>query len=110
MHVRVKEIVVGFALLIVALPLWAAHMDKQTWTVLHPSMIGTQQLKPGAYELKADEGKNDLTVIQDGKVIADVPGHWVQLPAKALQSEVSIDGNAVTQVQFEGRTAAFQLH
>ena len=108
MYPRVKQYVAAFIFLAVALPLWA-RTDKESFPFDRPAEIGSKQLKPGEYELKADEGKNELTVVQNGKVIADVPGRWVQLPKKAENSEVMLDADHIVQVEFDGRTQAFQL-
>ena len=72
--------------------------------------IGTTQIQPGQYELKAEEGKSELQVLQKNKVIATVPVHWTTLPAKAQSSEIQTDGNKVTEVEFGGRAEAAQIN
>jgi hypothetical protein len=97
-----------FVFVAVASPLWA-RTDKQLFSLDHSAVIGSTQLKPGAYELMANEGKKDLMVVQNGKIITDVPGSWVQLPKKAEYSEVVLNGDRITQIEFDGRAQAFQL-
>jgi hypothetical protein len=71
--------------------------------------IGTTQVKPGQYELRAEEGKSEVQVLQHNKVIATVPVHWTTLPAKSRDSQITTDGGKVTQVQFAGRNEAAQI-
>jgi hypothetical protein len=72
--------------------------------------IGGTQIQPGQYQLKAEEGKAELQVVAKGKVVATVPCHWTELSAKPSDSQVSTDGDKVTQVQFGGRTSAIQIN
>jgi hypothetical protein len=67
------------------------------------------QVKPGQYELKAEEGKMELKVLEKNKVIATVPVHWTTLPSKPRSSEIQTDGSKVTGVKFGGQTAAIQV-
>jgi len=71
--------------------------------------IGTTQVKPGQYELRAEEGKSELQLLQHNKVIATVPVHWTTLPTKPRDSQIATDSGKVTQVQFAGRTEAAQI-
>jgi hypothetical protein len=67
------------------------------------------QVQPGQYELRAEEGKSELQVLQKNKVIATVPIQWTKLPAKARSSEIITDGSKVTEVEFGGRAEAAQI-
>jgi hypothetical protein len=71
--------------------------------------IGSMQVQPGQYELRAEEGKSELQVLQKNKVIATVPIQWTKLPAKARSSEIITDGSKVTEVEFGGRAEAAQI-
>jgi hypothetical protein len=108
MNIRMKHLVGPFIFLIAALPLWA-RTDKEAMTLAQPAVIGTQQLQPGVYDLKADEGKNEIAVSQQGKLIAQIPGRWVQLPQKASQSEVIMKDRTITNIQFDGRPEQFEV-
>ena len=74
MRRKFKYFLGSLALLAMALPLWARtdqmmlHLDKTT-------MVGMTQLAPGDYQVKADEAKKDLKVLQNNSVVADVQGH-----------------------------------
>ncbi|MGH9772527.1 MAG: hypothetical protein ACRD4Q_12655 [Candidatus Acidiferrales bacterium] len=101
----------GLAILLLALPGWArpSRTDTAQWDILQSATIGNTQLKPGNYQLKAQETANTLDVVRDGKVVAQAPCHWIQLPKKAQDTEVVMNKNQVVQVQFEGKTEAIQL-
>ena len=71
--------------------------------------IGSMQVQPGQYELKAEEGKSELQVIAKNKVIATVPIQWTKLPTKARTSEIITDGSKVTEVEFGGSAEAAQI-
>jgi hypothetical protein len=71
--------------------------------------IGSMQVQPGQYELKAEEGKSELQVIAKNKVIATVPIQWTKLPSKSRSSEIVTDGSKVTEVEFGGSAEAAQI-
>jgi hypothetical protein len=104
-----KKSFVALALSISALPRWAAHTFSTDWSPETPITIASTQIKPGDYELKAEEGKSELQVLQKNKVIATVPIQWTKLPTKARASEIVADGTKVTEVEFEGRIEAAQI-
>jgi len=104
-----RKSLVSFAVLLAAFPVSAAHMYTITWTVSQPTTIGTMEIKPGDYELRVEEGQSQLEVVSHGKMVAQVPCHWIQLPSKAVVSEVEVDSNKVTGVEFGGKTAALDF-
>jgi hypothetical protein len=65
--------------------------------------IGTAQVKPGNYRLKADEDLGDLQVIRGRKITATIPCYWTDLPKKPANTEIKVNDNRVTEVQFKGR-------
>lgn len=69
-------------------------------------MIGGTEIKPGDYVLRVDDGGTHVDVLGRGKVVAQVPCQWTQLPGKAQASEVDVDGNKVTQIKIGGKTSA----
>ena len=85
-------------------------MDSVDWEPTSSVTIGTTQIQPGDYQLRAEEGKSELQVIGKGKVVATIPCQWIQLPTKAQSSEIVTNGDKVTQVQFGGHTAAIQIN
>jgi len=104
-----RKSLVSCAVLLAAFPVLAAHMYTITWTVSQPTTIGTMEIKPGDYELRVEEGQSQLEVVSHGKMVAQVPCHWIQLPSKAAASEVEVDSNKVTGVEFGGKTAALDF-
>ena len=105
-----KKSFVTLAFSLAALPLWAAHTYSTDWSPTQPIAIGTTQIQPGQYELKAEEGKSELQVLKGNKVIATVPIHWTTLPAKPRSSEIQTDGSKVTGVEFGGHAEAIQIN
>ena len=103
-----KYLVVAGTLAIFSLPA-LARTDMLSWQVNQPVTIGTTQLKPGNYQLKAEEGQSELQVKENGRMVATIPVHWVQLPSKANSSEVDTDSGKVTEIHFSGTTAAIQF-
>ena len=108
-RIRASSFLVAVAGLALATSAWAAHLDTTTFTATQPTTFGTKTLDPGDYELRAQESGNQLEVLRDGKVVAQVPVRWVTLPQKSSDSEVTTNNNVVQQVQFSGRTEAVQL-
>jgi len=104
-----RKAICSFTLLIAALPVWAARAYTVEWSVSEPTTIGNMEIKPGTYELRAVEGQSQLEVMSNGKMVAEVPCHWIQLPSKAAADEVEVDSNKVTSVEFAGKTAALDF-
>ncbi len=101
------------ATLILTAPAWSAstpsHKDSTAFDVAQAATIGDTHLQPGHYTFEANEDQSRLNVIKDGKVIATVPCHWVQLKKKPSSSEVLSNKNQVNEIKFEGRTQAAQV-
>jgi hypothetical protein len=110
MRFNKKAYFAAFAFSLFTLPVLAAHTDSIPFETTQSTTIGTTQLNPGNYELRAEEGQSELQVIRDGKVIATVPCQWTQLTNKAADSEVISSNNQVTGVQFAGRTESVQFN
>jgi len=71
--------------------------------------IGGNILNPGTYNIRGDESSNKLEFEKDGKVVAQVACHWMQLDTRSPADEVIMNNDAVQQIRFEGRTAAAQI-
>lgn len=99
-----------FAGLLLAMPIWAAHVNSVSWNVSQPTMIGGTQVKPGDYLIRVDDGGTQLDILSRGKVVAQVPCQWTQLSQKAQASEVDVDNGQVTQVKFGGKTSAVSFN
>jgi hypothetical protein len=104
----------GIFAILLTTPLWArpnsSHIDKAQWTPAQQSKIGDKDFTPGSYQLTAAEAGTEMDVLKAGKMVAQIPCHWIQLPQKAHDNAIFMDtNNNVTQVQFEGRTEAVQI-
>jgi hypothetical protein len=110
MKVRRKSYIAAIAMLGLSLPIWARtesaplHVD-QTVT------IGNQQLGPGDYNLKANDGDSQIRVVRndDGKTIATVRCQWIDLSRKASQTEVELKQNQIVQIDFGGKAKAVEI-
>ncbi len=110
MSIRVSRfIVTASALAALAFPSWAAHRDTARLTTKETTTIGSKTLTPGDYELRAEEGSQQLQILRDGKVIAEVPIHWYQLSSKPAETEVISNQNSVQEVHFAGHVDAVKV-
>ncbi len=113
MHKNWKGFVLAAAMVALALPIWAKpkadRTDKADWSPVEPVTVGQTQLQPGDYTIKAEESGKMFQVMREGKVVAEAPCHWVELPKKAANTEVDTNGNKMVQIEFAGRTEALQI-
>jgi hypothetical protein len=111
MDLRTKTCLTAVAVLALSLPIWA-HTDSAQLVIDHPVTIGTQQLAPGTYDLKANDAQNQINVVRtdNGKTIASVPCEWVQLAQKPRQTEVLFDADRVVEIDFAGQTKGVAFH
>jgi len=90
-----------------ALPLWAHTVPVR---ISQPTTIQGTQLEPGTYQIKVPQDGTQMKVVNsDGKVIAQVPCHWVNLRQKADNTEVVFQKNKITEVEFGGKTQAVKI-
>jgi len=101
------------AMVVFTAPVWAAstssHKDSTSIDIGQATTVGNTQLQPGHYTFEAKEDQTQLNVLQNGKVIATVPCHWVQLQRKANTSEILSNKNQVNEIRFGGRTEAVRV-
>ena len=50
-------------------------VDKKMITLVDELMVNGTLVKPGDYEVKFDEGTNELSILKNGKVVAKTPAH-----------------------------------
>lgn len=108
MRFRILQCFTILAVLAMAVPLWARSKSAELH-LTDPATIGTTQLQPGAYTLKVDDGGTQVSVVRQGKVIAEVPCHWVQLSAKPKTTEIDLTENQITEIEFGGDLQAAQF-
>jgi hypothetical protein len=75
--------------------------------VVKDTTIAGKQVKAGRYDVKANE--STLTLSRDGKVVAQAPITWKDEPSKATYSAIVVDGGAVKEVHFNGKTRFAEL-
>jgi hypothetical protein len=107
MDLRTKTSLTVVAALALSLPIWA-RTDSAQLVIDHPVTIGTQQLEPGSYNVKANDGENQISIVRadSGKTVASVPCEWVQLAQKPRQTEVLFNADRVVEIDFSGKTKA----
>jgi hypothetical protein len=110
MQIRAKHYWIGLAVFMLAAPVWA-HTDTAKLTVADAATIGGTQLKPGDYNLEVKDNQKQLKVVDpdSGKTVAEVPCQWIQLQHKPNTTQVVMDDNRVTEVDFGGKTQAVQI-
>jgi hypothetical protein len=110
MSISKKSYLAAIAILGLSLPLWA-RTNSVPLEVDHTLTIGTQQLAPGQYSLKANDGDNQLRIVRsdNGKTVATVPVQWIDLSQKARQSEVLMREDRIVQIDFDGKTKAIEI-
>jgi hypothetical protein len=113
MRLTTKQYLGALAILFLAVPIWARSENARSYTAQwfnsQAMTIGNTQISPGDYSLKARQDENMLNIMRDGKVVAQVPCHWIQLPKKAEDTEVTSNKSQIVQVQFAGTTEAIKV-
>jgi hypothetical protein len=80
----------------------AKHEIKTTFTLPSAVMVGTQQLKPGVYDVIAKD--TQVTFRKDGKTVAQANVQWKDNSTKVPATSVVLDGNQLKEVRFGGKT------
>ena len=62
--------------------------EKRTVTFPSDVMVNGTLVKAGDYEVKFDDGSNELTILKDGKVKAKVPAHVESRSDKAKDTAI----------------------
>jgi hypothetical protein len=72
-----------------------------TMDVLNAVSVNGKQLKPGTYDVTADDSK--VTLAQHGKVLAEAPVQWKDENSKPRYSNIVTSGDQVTEIHFGGK-------
>jgi hypothetical protein len=64
--------------------------------------VGGKTLQVGDYDLLISGNQAKFT--SNGKVVAEVPCTWKTLETKPAYDQVLINGGAVTEIEFQGKT------
>jgi hypothetical protein len=107
-RLRLRFITALFAVAI-ALPVWSTAADSlhKTVHIGSAATVAGKALGEGDYDLMVNGNQAKFTI--KGKVVAEVPCTWKNLPAKAEHDIVMIDAGALTEVQFQGKTQAIDF-
>jgi hypothetical protein len=112
---RMKSLLSIVAALALAMPIVArANEGKNSKSTARASMellnaanIGGKQVKAGTYDVKA--GESTLTLIHNGKVVAEAPIEWKDESSKSKYSSIIVDGGSVKEVHFYGKNRYAQV-
>jgi hypothetical protein len=69
--------------------------------------VGGKQVKAGTYDVKASE--STLTLVRNGKVVAEAPIEWKDESPKSAYSSIIVDSGAVKEIHFMGKNRYVQL-
>ena len=75
---------------------------RATMIFQNPVTLAGKQIKPGNYDILADESK--VTIMQFGKVVAEAPVQWKDETAKSEYPNIVVDGGAIKEVHFGGKS------
>ena len=97
-----------FIALVLAMPAVArdagAKNGKSTSTTLDisvPVSLAGKQLKPGTYNITADDAR--VTLAQGGKVVAEAPVQWKDESNKPRYSKIVTLGDQLKEIHFGGK-------
>lgn len=110
MRIRAKNCLTALSLVaLMALPVWA-HTDSAELTVVNPTTIAGNQLKPGTYKLEVQPNQMQMKVVntETDRTVAKVPVHWVEVK-KPDNTQVILSKNQVQEVEFGGKTQAVRV-
>lgn len=96
------------AAFVLSMPVWA-HTDSVHLDLDHTVTISGTQLSPGHYDLKVQDSGNEVSVMQDGNLIAQVPCKWIQLPKRSDYSDIQFTNDKITGLDFNGKTEAVRF-
>lgn len=75
---------------------------KTTLDLVSAATLGGKDLKPGTYDLIADESK--VTFKQGSKVVAEAPVQWKDADKKQYATNIVLEGNSIKEIRFGGKT------
>lgn len=114
-RIRTSHVLAILAVLVLAMPV-ATRADgakdskstaSATLDLINDAVVGGKQVKAGTYNVKASESK--LTLIRDGKVVAESPIQWKDEQSKANYSSVIVEAGTLKEVHFRGKARYAQI-
>ena len=110
MNIRLRSrVITALVATGMALPIWVTAADSIHKTIHLGSntTVAGKSLAEGDYDLMVNGNQAKFTM--KGKVVAEVPCTWKTLPSKAGHDLVLMDGAAVTEIEFQGKTQAIDF-
>lgn len=105
---RMNCVFAALAALALAMPLAARNSAGKSKSTARASVdlvseatIGGKQLKPGTYDIQANE--STVTLLQRGKVVAEAPIAWRDEHSKSRVSAVVTESGTIVEVHFHGK-------
>ena len=74
---------------------------KTSMVFQNPVTLAGKPIKPGNYEIAADETK--VSISQFGKVVAEAPVQWKDDTSKSEYSNIVTDGGSIKEIHFGGK-------
>lgn len=78
-----------------------------TLDVLNVVSLGSKQLKPGTYEVTADDTKVKFAL--DGKVVAEAAAQWKDGGAKSKYSTILASDGKIKEIRFAGKDRYLEI-
>jgi len=78
-----------------------------TVDILNVVSLGSKQLKPGTYEVTADDTKVKFAL--NGKVVAEAAAQWKDGSTKAKYSTVMASEGKIKEIQFAGKDRYLEI-
>ena len=108
-----KSLLPGLALLLATSAFAADKGNKGSFEVIGPTTVSGHQLSPGQYKLTWDgTGSSvELMILSQGKVVATVPAHLIQLSQAERYNAAELKENpngsqSLTKIDFAGKKYA----
>jgi hypothetical protein len=111
MRIRVKHYLTALSLVaFLALPA-LARTDSATLSVMNPTTIAGKQLQPGNYKLEIQPNQTQLKIVNTDtdRTVAEVPCRWIQIKNAPNTTQVVLDKNQVTEIDFGRKTQAVRI-
>lgn len=104
---NIRGVFAVLALLALSVPALAKPFTT-TIKLTNPSKLGSTQLKPGDYELIADDAK--VVFKLRGKVVAEAKAEWKDGDKKTDQTTLVLSGDVIKEIRFSGKKNYVVVH
>ena len=101
MGVLARKLTTAFLLLALAVPALAQPI-RTSIKLVSPAKLAGTVLKPGDYDVVADDTK--VTLSAHGKMVGEAKVEWKDGRAKTDQTSVLMAGDEIKEIRFGGKT------